>query len=127
MIIQFTAKLKPVAYSRPRFGKFKQVFDASPYSDFKAALRVIASQAMCNLKAKPLKNKIAIQLDFFKNNRKVTSRNWGDIDNLCKAVLDSLNKICFDDDSQIVQLTASKNFSHEEKIFISVKELDHGQ
>jgi len=46
---------------------------------------------------------LAVSVDFFLgNNRRV------DLDNLSKAVLDGLNKICFGDDRQIVDLHLKK-------------------
>lgn len=46
-----------------------------------------------------------------------------DIDNLIKAVLDGLNGVAFADDRQVVQLSATKVYSHEPRITIEVEEL----
>jgi Holliday junction resolvase RusA-like endonuclease len=35
----------------------------------------------------------------------------GDVDNYVKAVLDEMNGVCFDDDSQVVMLVASKLYA----------------
>ena len=40
------------------------------------------------------------------------NRNAGDIDKLCRAILDALTGICFEDDSQVVALKASKQFAN---------------
>ena len=37
-----------------------------------------------------------------------------DLDNCLKIVMDALNKIAFDDDSQIIKMTGSKNYSPNE-------------
>ncbi|WP_303162450.1 RusA family crossover junction endodeoxyribonuclease [uncultured Sutterella sp.] len=44
-----------------------------------------------------------------------------DIDNLVKAILDGLNGIVFDDDAQVVQLSAAKNYAEVPgcEIFVS--------
>ena len=45
-----------------------------------------------------------------------------DIDNLCKSVLDTLNNIFFEDDKQIVRLSASKCYSDTPSIMIHISE-----
>ena len=37
-------------------------------------------------------------------------RNIGDIDKLCRGVLDALTGVVFADDAQVVRLTAGKNY-----------------
>ena len=39
-----------------------------------------------------------------------------DLDNLVKAVADAANEICYRDDTQLVQLTASKAWGDEDQI-----------
>ena len=47
-----------------------------------------------------------------------------DIDNICKSVLDSLNKVAYEDDGQVIKLKASKEYTlQEERIEIEVKEV----
>lgn len=36
-----------------------------------------------------------------------------DVDNITKIILDSLNKIAFDDDSQVIELTVLKRYTEE--------------
>lgn len=70
----------------------------------------------------PLKGKIKINVDFFRRKpKKITSRLWGDLDNHVKAVLDALNGIAYNDDSQVVEVRATKNFG-EPKIVIELEE-----
>ena len=38
-----------------------------------------------------------------------------DSDNIAKIVLDSLNKIAFDDDAQVVELTVIKKWTEEQE------------
>lgn len=38
-----------------------------------------------------------------------------DSDNIAKIVLDSLNKIAFDDDAQVVELTVVKKWTEEQE------------
>lgn len=47
-----------------------------------------------------------------------------DADNIAKIILDSLNKIAFDDDSQVVELIISKRYTEEnERIEFELKEI----
>ena len=47
-----------------------------------------------------------------------------DLDNICKSVLDSLNKVAYEDDGQVIKLKASKEYTlQEERIEIEVKEV----
>ena len=52
----------------------------------------------------------------------VTSR--GDLDNYIKFVFDVLNKIAYDDDSQIVALTAKKTYSGNPGVTIELTEIE---
>ena len=45
-----------------------------------------------------------------------------DIDNIVKAVLDSMNKFAFKDDNQITKLEVEKRYSLEDKIYIKIEE-----
>lgn len=45
-----------------------------------------------------------------------------DIDNLTKSVLDALNGVAWEDDSQIVRLTASKEYSEEPYVYLYIYE-----
>ena len=47
-----------------------------------------------------------------------------DIDNICKSVLDALNKVAYEDDGQVIKMKASKEYTlQEERIEIEVKEV----
>lgn len=48
-----------------------------------------------------------------------------DLDNIAKIILDSLNKIAFDDDSQITYLSISKRWTEEqERVEFILEEID---
>ncbi len=47
-----------------------------------------------------------------------------DLDNVAKIILDSLNKIAFDDDSQVIRLVVEKHFSDEPRVEVTLRELD---
>lgn len=45
-----------------------------------------------------------------------------DIDNIVKIILDSMNKLAFNDDNQITKLEVEKVFGEEEKVYIKIEE-----
>ena len=45
-----------------------------------------------------------------------------DIDNIVKAVWDSMNKFAFKDDNQITKLEVEKKYALEDKIYIKIEE-----
>lgn len=45
-----------------------------------------------------------------------------DVDNIAKIVLDSLNGLAYDDDSQVVILTVKKLYANEPRVFVSLSE-----
>lgn len=106
-MIKITAPLEPVPFPRPSSNGTRR-FNPPRYSAFKQALGLIARQAM-NGQA-PLTGAVKLRADFYKlKPRLPTSRNYGDIDNHLKAVLDSLNGICYEDDRLIVDVRATLN------------------
>ena len=53
---------------------------------------------------------------------KISPTKKPDIDNIVKAVLDSMNKFAFKDDNQITKLEVEKKYALEDKIYIKIEE-----
>lgn len=122
MKIKFTAKIAPVPLARSRINiKTKKIYYPKRSNDFKEALGIIARSAMCG--RKPLTGKLKITLDLYRN-RKIDSKSYGDVDNHQKAIFDALNKICYDDDSQIVKVICEKHKDTIPKIEIQIEEIE---
>lgn len=120
MAIKFTADVEPVPFKRV-MQSGKRRYNDTRYSLFKEVIGHLAKIAMHG--QEPLKGKIKFHADFFKLKPKnISSRKWGDVDNFLKAVLDALNGICYVDDSQVIQISGSKNHG-EPKIIIELEEL----
>lgn len=51
----------------------------------------------------------------------VSNTKKPDIEKLCRALADALTGICYDDDSQIVELMATKSYGEPERTEISVR------
>jgi Holliday junction resolvase RusA-like endonuclease len=49
-----------------------------------------------------------------------------DVDNIAKAIADSLNGIAYRDDSQIVELTISKHYVETPSVVVTIKEAENG-
>ena len=50
-----------------------------------------------------------------------------DLDNLAKSILDSCNNLLFKDDSQIIRLTISKHYGHEDYVDVKVQIIEAGK
>lgn len=44
-----------------------------------------------------------------------------DLDNVCKSIMDGLNGVAYDDDSQIVSLTAIRRYAEVSGVFVEVE------
>lgn len=47
-----------------------------------------------------------------------------DCDNIAKSILDALNEVAFDDDTQVVELIVRKHYGDDEKVVVSFFECD---
>ena len=74
----------------------------------------------------PLRGPLAVAMTFYLPRPKRSKREYPsvrpDIDNYCKAVMDALNGMIWQDDGQIVQLEASKRYG-EPRAEIEIREV----
>ena len=122
-MITFTIPGSPIPLDRARHGKGK-VYD-TPRN--KSAKRTIGKSGMAAMVGrKPIQGPVRIRVAFLfewpksytQKRRKACYGNMKDtkpdIDNLAKMVMDALNGIAYDDDSQVCEITATKYFSQTE-------------
>ena len=123
MKIKITADLNVIPFNRPRF-KNGRGFNSARYSEFKENLGYKARTAMKG--REPIKGAFKISIDFYKKSRQeFLNKNFGDLDNFIKSVMDSLNGICYEDDAQCVEFTRCRKFkSDEPKIIITIEEVE---
>ena len=57
-------------------------------------------------------------------NGKIRPTKIPDIDNICKALLDGSLGVCYEDDSSVVELTATKVYSESPGVLLEVREID---
>ena len=127
---------EPVAQGRPRFSSrngFVRVHDPAKSAKYKKLVSATAEKHC----PKPLEGALTVRIDVFRgipaswSKKKQEKANMGEIrpttkpdtDNYAKAVLDGLNKIAFYDDSQIVELVVTKNYSFNPRVEVEINNI----
>lgn len=113
---------KPIAQQRPRLSRGHTF---NPQHDLKIQYSWIFKQAMRQLKltTEPLHIVMTFAFKRVKSNKRINMVSRPDIDNVIKFYLDSMNDIVYNDDSQIVQLSATKVYAPTSSVEITVYEL----
>ena len=101
----------PVPASRPRVSKWGTYY-GKRYSAYRKEAKPAVQAAYGG---EPLQCGLEVHAIFYCKRPKTTKRRdpRGDVDNYVKAILDSCNGIVWDDDDQILRLTASKRWEDE--------------
>lgn len=106
--------LAAVPCPRPKLTRFGKAYYPGAYSKWKAAAaRSFTAQSFdCGI-LKPLTGSLIVSIGIEIARPKKTSLEYprGDIDNYVKSVLDAANGIVWEDDTQIVGLHATKDWS----------------
>ena len=122
----------PVPKGRPRFSRGR-VFTPKRTSDYEAGIAIAASEAMKLAGIEKISRLVevtvtaVIEIPKSYRGKKRTdallgcSCPSGDVDNYAKSALDGLNSVVFDDDKQVVKLTACKRWGEEGMTLIKVK------
>ena len=95
----------PIPASRPRFSG-RRAYRPKRDVEYREVVQRAAIAAMDG--APPLTGAVAATVRLFRR-FKPTARNFGDVDNHAKAILDALNGICYKDDSQVTSCTVTKS------------------
>lgn len=103
-MIKITVMGEPVPAARPRFGG-RRVYQPKRNADYRTKIQSAAYSAMAG--RLPMTGEVGVILRLYRR-YKPTTRLYGDCDNLLKAVLDGLNRIVFEDDSQVVRCSVEK-------------------
>lgn len=127
---KFTILGKPIPWNRPGSSKFGR------YDTQKDIKRDFGLIFRCGMeKDQPLKGKIKLVIIFFmpipKGSSKMRDGEWHtkkpDLDNCVKLILDSMNGIVFEDDSQVCMLIAMKGYGEVPRTEITIfEEFDEG-
>lgn len=136
-MVSFTIPGNPVAQGRPRAarrGNRIMMYDPKPSKDYKEYVAKIAKEYAPE---EPTEAALGVQMKIYREIPKSTTKkdrkliNEGlkrpvvrpDTDNYTKAILDALNGIIYKDDSQIVDLKASKYYSDDPRVEIKIEAL----
>lgn len=104
-MISFTVPVDPIPQPRPRFGSGR-TYQPKRIVEYKELVKFAARSAMKDYKI--FDCAVSVTLNFYRK-FKPTSRNFGDFDNLAKAICDALNGIVYKDDCQIVKCVIEKH------------------
>ena len=128
MIYELNILTTPVPKARPRHTA-THTYTPQKTKDYE---RLIADEWAIrygNLKPseKPIEAFITFYMPIPKSKKKeVKTKQWHvkkpDIDNLAKAIMDSLNGLAYKDDSQIYSLTLLKTYSESPSIYLKIEE-----
>jgi len=115
----------PKSAPRPRVTK-NGTYNSKDYTQWKNGLKLLANTKF----KKPLYGAIFMKIDFFYEIpkswtiKKKAEAKWHtsrpDIDNLQKSVLDALNGIAFNDDSQVCLIQARKQYAQFDGVKIEI-------
>lgn len=134
MKVSFTIPGTPVAKSRPRFasrGRFMQAYTPEKTLNYENLVKI-------SYPGGKLSGAIEATIYLFFPIPKSTSKKKAedmrslrilhtkkpDADNCVKAILDALNNIAYDDDSQVAMVRAYKYYSDEPKADVVLAEID---
>ena len=134
----FTFEIEPIAQLRPRAssrGGHVRLYDPPKVKQYKAVLHNLVTEQYKN---PPLTGALSVSMLFYRpvqkslsnieRQRRLSNEHKAvvkpDVDNYIKSTLDALNGVLWDDDSQIVKLTAEKRYAEKGKIIITVTQLD---
>lgn len=130
---------EPKAKGRPRFvnkGKFISTYTPKETVNYENLVKLSYLEA-CNGFPKCLEGEVAVKITAFFSIPKSTSKKKRkmmlngeinhtkkpDIDNLCKSILDGLNKVAFKDDNQVSTLLARKKYSDSPRVEVEIVEV----
>lgn len=126
---------KPVAFKRPRFNsRTRKVFNESNYTAYKNNVRGHAARVVDGRLMGSVHAEIDIYVEIPKSwskKRQELARSGAerptkkpDIDNYVKTCFDACNEIFYDDDDQIVSVSARKHYADQPRINISFEEIN---
>lgn len=128
-MINLTIPGEPTAKARPRVTKYgtfnetktinyetlaKELFIISKQRKLEGPLQVTINAEYGIPKSTSKKRKKLME------NRELFPMKKPDLDNVAKICLDALNKLAYDDDSQVIRLKVSKIYSNEPKVIITI-------
>lgn len=120
MSFKHTFTIDPVAKGRPRLGKYG-TFTPAKTRRFETAIKLMAKKSMLG---GPIEGPLHVSV-VFEIKKPMSSKNdhpivRPDVDNFAKGLLDALNGIFWNDDSQIVSLFLKKTYKQSGSIIVEI-------
>jgi Holliday junction resolvase RusA-like endonuclease len=122
----------PMGKQRPKFSKFgthtpektvnyetlvKELFMISKQSKLEGYIKATIN-AVYSIPKSTSKKKTQLML-----NGEIRPTKKPDLDNVAKIVLDALNKLAYDDDSQVVELNITKHYGIDPRVYLTLEEM----
>lgn len=108
--------LYAVPMERQRITKTGHCYTPSRTREF---MKECKNYLVAQYKGEVLTQAVKVEINFFKK-REPVNKNYGDIDNLAKSVLDAMTGIIYADDKYVTELTVKKYWSTAASIVIKV-------
>lgn len=138
MKVEFVVLGNPQSKQRPRFarvGNFVRSYTPDETVQYETLVRLSYQQAGHGKLSGAIR---AIIKAYFSIPKSVSKKRHGlmaenkilpitvskDSDNICKIVLDSLNKIAYDDDRQVVEIHVYKLYAENPRVEVTLEEME---
>jgi Holliday junction resolvase RusA-like endonuclease len=120
--------MRIVPFERPRFNRFtKAVFNSSRYNRFRTELQTVLVNAWGKpqvLTKKPIQLHLSFNFKLPKKPKSLLPVGVPDLDNCVKSLMDCGNGVLWEDDAQVVKLTAQKTYLDHNGIYIEYLEIE---
>lgn len=130
----FFVKGEPKGKGRPRFTKRGHTYTDAKTKEYESLVMAsYLASANCHKFTSPVRVVIMAHFKPPKKSKKVVGDMLNghilptkkpDVDNIAKIILDGLNRIAWDDDTQVVDLTIGKYYSEEPGVAVMVEEIN---
>lgn len=131
--MKFVVAGEIVGKGRPRFTRSGRTYTPKRTTDYERTIKTAYLNKYSYLSQKALRIKICAYLEVARSHPKVKKSKMlmnllqctkkPDIDNITKVVLDALNKVAYQDDTQVVELVAIKRWSNTSRLVVIIEEL----
>lgn len=111
-----TLAIDAIPHKETAFGR--RAYTPATIRDYKQAFGLLVRS---QFRDPPLTGALKVELRIYRAKKSATSRNFGDLDNLTKPILDACTGALWLDDSQIVDLHVSKASAPSPSVEISVE------
>lgn len=122
-----------VGKGRPRFTKAGRTYTPKKTLNYEQAIKIAFRRKYSYQSQKSLRIKIIAYFEIAKSHTKKNKNRMisnelqctkkPDIDNVVKIVLDALNKVAYQDDTQVVELVTIKRWSQCSKLAVYIEEI----